>query len=200
MIPGGMYPKRTLIIRGMVPYGAERCVCVCVCVCVHIHCHHYSVLRDTDYTRVCVLQSVHQLHGEQISGHRLPHESPGEGGRRGEKQHDWRKLGPGGQRAQHEPLLRGTVLRREYYRSFLRVCMCEIIPTRPCPNSPPPMPQMSIRCGGERFTVFVNGQHLFDYFHRLQSFNEIDMLEIEGDVQISYIHFWAHTHTHTHTL
>uniref|UniRef100_A0A8D0AIC5 Galectin n=1 Tax=Sander lucioperca TaxID=283035 RepID=A0A8D0AIC5_SANLU len=24
MIPGGMYPKRTIIIRGMVPYGAER--------------------------------------------------------------------------------------------------------------------------------------------------------------------------------
>ena len=30
MIPGGMFPKRTVIIRGMVPYGADRCVCVCV--------------------------------------------------------------------------------------------------------------------------------------------------------------------------
>uniref|UniRef100_A0AAZ1XZX2 Galectin n=1 Tax=Oreochromis aureus TaxID=47969 RepID=A0AAZ1XZX2_OREAU len=48
---------------------------------------------------------------------------------------------------------------------------------------------MSIRCGNQRFKVFVNGQHLFDFFHRWQSFNEIDMLEIEGDVQISYIHF-----------
>lgn len=26
MIPGGMFPKRTIIIRGMVPYGADRCV------------------------------------------------------------------------------------------------------------------------------------------------------------------------------
>lgn len=48
---------------------------------------------------------------------------------------------------------------------------------------------MSIRCGNQRFKVFVNGQHLFDFFHRLQSFSEIDVLEIEGDVQISYIHF-----------
>lgn len=49
--------------------------------------------------------------------------------------------------------------------------------------------QMSIRCGNQRFKVFVNGQQLFEFFHRLQSFNEVDMLEIEGDVQISYIHF-----------
>ncbi|TMS07455.1 Galectin-4 [Larimichthys crocea] len=48
---------------------------------------------------------------------------------------------------------------------------------------------MSIRCGNQRFKVFVNGQHLFDFFHRVHSFNEIDMLEIEGDIQISYIHF-----------
>ncbi|KAK7883050.1 hypothetical protein WMY93_029224 [Mugilogobius chulae] len=48
---------------------------------------------------------------------------------------------------------------------------------------------MSIRCGNQRFKVFVNGQHLFDFFHRMQSFNEIDRLEIDGDVQISYIHF-----------
>lgn len=49
--------------------------------------------------------------------------------------------------------------------------------------------QMSIRCGNGRFKVFVNGQNLFDFVHRFQSCNEIDMLEISGDVQISYIHF-----------
>lgn len=49
--------------------------------------------------------------------------------------------------------------------------------------------QMSIRCGNQKFKVFVNGQHLFDYFHRIQSFSEIDKLEIDGDVQLSYIHF-----------
>ncbi|XP_041654467.1 galectin-6-like [Cheilinus undulatus] len=48
---------------------------------------------------------------------------------------------------------------------------------------------MSIRCGNQRFKVFVNGQHLFDFFHRLQPFTEVDMLEMDGDVQISYIHF-----------
>lgn len=49
--------------------------------------------------------------------------------------------------------------------------------------------QVSVRCGNRRFKVFVNGQHLFDFAHRLQSFSEVDMLDIEGDVQVSYIHF-----------
>uniref|UniRef100_A0AAQ6IJI7 Galectin n=1 Tax=Anabas testudineus TaxID=64144 RepID=A0AAQ6IJI7_ANATE len=40
---------------------------------------------------------------------------------------------------------------------------------------------MSIRCGNGRFKVFVNGQHLFDFVHRFQSCNEIDMLEIDGN-------------------
>lgn len=49
--------------------------------------------------------------------------------------------------------------------------------------------QMSIRCAHHKFKVFVNGQHVFDYSHRFRSFREIDMLEIEGDVQLSYVHF-----------
>ncbi|XP_026198000.1 galectin-6-like isoform X2 [Anabas testudineus] len=49
--------------------------------------------------------------------------------------------------------------------------------------------EISIRCGRHKFKVFVNGLHLFDYHHRFHSFNEIDMLEIEGDVQLSYVHF-----------
>jgi len=48
---------------------------------------------------------------------------------------------------------------------------------------------MSIRCGNQRYKVFVNGQHLLDFFHRLQPFSQVDMLEVEGDVQISYIHY-----------
>lgn len=47
---------------------------------------------------------------------------------------------------------------------------------------------MSIRCGREKFKVFVNGKHLCNFHHRLRDFNEIDMLEIDGDVEISYIH------------
>uniref|UniRef100_A0A3P9PY15 Galectin n=1 Tax=Poecilia reticulata TaxID=8081 RepID=A0A3P9PY15_POERE len=45
---------------------------------------------------------------------------------------------------------------------------------------------VSIRCGSQRFEVFVNEQHLFDFFHRT-NFSEIDKLEIDGDVQISYV-------------
>uniref|UniRef100_A0A8C7Y7P5 Galectin n=1 Tax=Oryzias sinensis TaxID=183150 RepID=A0A8C7Y7P5_9TELE len=38
------------------------------------------------------------------------------------------------------------------------------------------------------FKVFVNGEHLFDFAHRM-SFYEINMLEIRGDVQIFYVQF-----------
>ncbi|XP_064828826.1 galectin-4-like [Oncorhynchus masou masou] len=48
---------------------------------------------------------------------------------------------------------------------------------------------MSIRCGNQRFKVFVNGQHMCDFFHRFQNYNQIDTVELEGDVQISYVHF-----------
>ena len=51
------------------------------------------------------------------------------------------------------------------------------------------LPQMSIRCGNQRYKVFVNGQHMCDFFHRYQAFNQVDTLEIIGDVQISYVHF-----------
>lgn len=54
---------------------------------------------------------------------------------------------------------------------------------------PPSAPQMSIRCGREKYKVFVNGKHLCSFHHRVSDFREIDMLEIYGDVEISYIHF-----------
>ncbi|XP_040590286.1 galectin-4 [Mesocricetus auratus] len=46
---------------------------------------------------------------------------------------------------------------------------------------------LSIRCGTDRFKVFANGQHLFDFSHRFQAFQRIDMLEIKGDVTLSYV-------------
>ncbi|XP_052619396.1 galectin-4 isoform X3 [Peromyscus californicus insignis] len=46
---------------------------------------------------------------------------------------------------------------------------------------------LSIRCGTDRFKVFANGQHLFDYSHRFQAFQRIDMLEIKGDITLSYV-------------
>uniref|UniRef100_A0AAY4CR02 Galectin n=1 Tax=Denticeps clupeoides TaxID=299321 RepID=A0AAY4CR02_9TELE len=48
---------------------------------------------------------------------------------------------------------------------------------------------LSIRCGNWRFKVYVNGQHMCNFIHRYQQFTQIDMILIEGDVQISYIHF-----------
>ncbi|XP_004636847.1 galectin-4 [Octodon degus] len=46
---------------------------------------------------------------------------------------------------------------------------------------------LSIRCGMDRFKVYANGQHLFDYSHRLPAFQSVDTLEILGDVTLSYV-------------
>ncbi|XP_044614857.1 galectin-4 [Equus asinus] len=46
---------------------------------------------------------------------------------------------------------------------------------------------LSIRCGTDRFKVFANGQHLFDFSHRLPAFQRVDVLEIQGDVTLSYV-------------
>ncbi|XP_004388198.1 galectin-4 isoform X1 [Trichechus manatus latirostris] len=46
---------------------------------------------------------------------------------------------------------------------------------------------LSIRCGTDRFKVYGNGQHLFDFYHRLTAFQRVDVLEIKGDVTLSYV-------------
>uniref|UniRef100_A0A7N8XRV5 Galectin n=1 Tax=Mastacembelus armatus TaxID=205130 RepID=A0A7N8XRV5_9TELE len=127
MIPGGMYPKRTIIIRGMVPYGAQR-------ICIN-----FMVSRSRD-----------------IAFHLNPRVREGIVVRNSMIGGTW---GQEDRELSMNPFMEG-----QYF-------------------------DMSIRSGNQRFKVFVNGQHLFDFFHRLQSFNEIDLLEINGDVQISYIHF-----------
>ncbi|XP_015262531.1 PREDICTED: galectin-4 [Gekko japonicus] len=48
---------------------------------------------------------------------------------------------------------------------------------------------LSIRCGNERFKVFANGQPLFNYSHRFRNFQQINDLEIDGDVVLSYIQY-----------
>ncbi|KAL8219864.1 UNVERIFIED_CONTAM: hypothetical protein K2H54_035164 [Gekko kuhli] len=48
---------------------------------------------------------------------------------------------------------------------------------------------LSIRCGNERFKVFANGQPLFNYSHRYRNFQQINNLEIDGDVVLSYIQY-----------
>ncbi|KAM6987587.1 galectin-4-like isoform 2-T2 [Tautogolabrus adspersus] len=126
-IPGGMSPKRTIIIRGMVPNGANRMSI------------NFMVSRSRD-----------------IAFHMNPRVREGMVVRNSKIGGNW---GQEDRELSLNPFMEG-----QYF-------------------------DMSIRCGNQRFKVFVNGQHLFDFFHRLQSFSEIDMLEIEGDVQISYIHF-----------
>ncbi|XP_076002091.1 galectin-4-like isoform X4 [Genypterus blacodes] len=126
-IPGGMFPKRTLIIRGMVPNGASKiCINFVVSRSGDIAFHMNPRVRD----RIVVRNS-------RIGG-------------------SW---GQEERQLNLNPFTEG-----QYF-------------------------DMSVRCGNQRFKVFVNGQHAFDFPHRLQSFTEVDKLEIDGDVQISYIHF-----------
>uniref|UniRef100_A0AAZ1XZN5 Galectin n=1 Tax=Oreochromis aureus TaxID=47969 RepID=A0AAZ1XZN5_OREAU len=124
-IPGGMFPKRTIVIRGMVPYGADSI--------------NFLVSRSRD---IAFHMNPRLREGIVVRNSMI-------GGNWGQEEREMSM----------NPFMEG-----QYF-------------------------DMSIRCGNQRFKVFVNGQHLFDFFHRWQSFNEIDMLEIEGDVQISYIHF-----------
>lgn len=46
---------------------------------------------------------------------------------------------------------------------------------------------LSIRAGSDRFKVFANGQHLFDFPHRIPALHMVDILEVSGDVTLSYI-------------
>ncbi|XP_047247347.1 galectin-4-like [Girardinichthys multiradiatus] len=126
MIPGGMYPKRTIIIRGMIPHGANRMG------------FNLVVSRSRD-----------------IAFHMNPRVKEGAVVRNTRTDGKWGK--------EDRELSMNPFMEGQYF-------------------------DMSIRCGNQRFKVFVNGQHLFDFSHRM-SFSEIDKLEIEGDVQISYIHF-----------
>lgn len=126
MIPGGLSSKRTLIIRGMVPYGAKR---------ISIN---FVASRSGD---IVFHMNPRVKEGVVVRNSRI-------GGTWGTEEREMN----------FNPFTEG-----QYF-------------------------DMSVRCGNQRFKVYVNGQHLFDFFHRFTSFNEIDKLEVTGDVQISYIH------------
>ncbi|XP_054884721.1 galectin-6-like isoform X2 [Poeciliopsis prolifica] len=126
LIPGGMYPKRTIIVRGLVPCGAKRMG------------FNLVVSRTQD---IAFHMNPRVKEGVVVRNART-------GGRWGNEERE----------LSGSPFVEG-----QYF-------------------------DMSIRCGNQRFKAFVNGQHLFDFFHRT-NFSEIDKLEIDGDVQISYVHF-----------
>uniref|UniRef100_A0A3Q0T1Y1 Galectin n=1 Tax=Amphilophus citrinellus TaxID=61819 RepID=A0A3Q0T1Y1_AMPCI len=134
MIPGGMFPKRTVIVRGMVPAGADRLSI------------NFMVSRSRD---IAFHMNPRVREGLVVRNSMI-------GGKWGQEERE----------LSMNPFMEGQ------YFDFV-VCVS----------------QLSVRCGNQRFKVFVNGQHLFDFFHRMQSFSEVDMLDIEGNVQISYIHF-----------
>ncbi|KAK6296291.1 hypothetical protein J4Q44_G00340040 [Coregonus suidteri] len=127
MIPGGMCPKKTIVIRGMVPLGANRfSINFMVGGSRDIVFHINPRLQEGEVVRNSLIGGSWETEEREIS---------------------------------INPFQEG-----QYF-------------------------DMSIRCGNQRFKVFVNGQHFCDFSHRFQNFSEIDTLELEGDVQISYVHF-----------
>ncbi|XP_061683291.1 galectin-4-like [Syngnathoides biaculeatus] len=127
MIPGGMFPKRTIIIRGNVPERANRfSINFLASRCGDIALHINPRVSDSVVVRNSMI-----------------------GGRWGQEE---RQLAA-------NPFKAG-----QYF-------------------------DLSIRCAGDRFKVFIDGQPLFDYNHRVRALGDIDKLDVAGDVRISYVHF-----------
>uniref|UniRef100_A0A3B3SQF5 Galectin n=1 Tax=Paramormyrops kingsleyae TaxID=1676925 RepID=A0A3B3SQF5_9TELE len=136
-IPAGMTPKRTIIIRGMVPYGANRFTI------------NFKVAGSDD-----------------IAFHLTPR------------------------------VMEGVVMRNSYLEGYwgeeendINFFLLSSPSVSLCPCSVPCLSQISIRCGNRRYKVYVNGQHLCNFRHRIHPFGKVDRLEIIGEVQLSYIHF-----------
>ncbi|KAK3549072.1 hypothetical protein QTP70_030374 [Hemibagrus guttatus] len=127
MIPGGMVCRRTIIIRGMVPFGADRFWINFVS----------GTSRDIAFHLSSRIREGLVVRNSQIDGCW------------GEEEID----------LNFNPFLEG-----QYF-------------------------EISVRCGEEKFKVFANGQHMCHFFHRFQPYNQIDMLEVGGDIQLSYIHY-----------
>ncbi|XP_055369826.1 galectin-4-like isoform X3 [Betta splendens] len=155
VVPGGMFPKRTVVIRGLVPYGGEKLSI------------NFLVSRSRD---IAFHLNPRVKEGIVVRNSMI-------GGCWGQEERE----------LSLSPFVEGQYFDVSAKRSSA-LFLCSV-----CGSAGPHVsvlaPQMSIRCGNGRFKVFVNGQHLFDFVHRFQSCGEIDMLEIGGDVQISYIHF-----------
>ncbi|XP_031651209.1 galectin-4-like [Oncorhynchus kisutch] len=127
VIPGGMSTKKTIVIRGMVPLGANRfSINFKVGSSGDIAFHLNPRVQERELVRNSFIGGSWETEEREIS---------------------------------INPFLEG-----QYF-------------------------DMSVRCGNQRFKVFVNGQHMCDFFHRFQNYNQIDTVELEGDVQISYVHF-----------
>lgn len=47
--------------------------------------------------------------------------------------------------------------------------------------------QVWIICEGHCFKVAVNGQHMCEYYHRLKNLQDINTLEVAGDIQLTHV-------------
>ncbi|CAN8178230.1 unnamed protein product [Coccothraustes coccothraustes] len=128
-IPGGLVPKKTIIIKGFVPHHANR---------FHIN------LRAGPGGDVVLHLNPRMDEGDAVVRNSFL------GGCWGHEERDVSCCSP--------------FLRGRYF-------------------------DLSIRCGNHRFKVFAEGQPLFHFHHRVPAGPHVDVLEIEGDVVLSYVHF-----------
>ncbi|XP_066426742.1 galectin-4 [Molothrus aeneus] len=128
-IPGGLIPKKTIVIKGFVPHHASR---------------FYVNLRAGAGGDVVLHLNPRMDEGDAVVRNALL------GGSWGAEERDLPCCSP--------------FQRGRYF-------------------------DLSIRCGNHRFKVFVQGQPLFDFHHRVPAGPHVDVLEIEGDVVLSYVHF-----------
>ena len=130
-------------------------------------------------------QPCHQLQGGLLRGRGSAHQPPPDRGHRGSEQLSEWQVGSRGEEELLQPLCSRTVLRCESGVSLSPLPSKASVPG--LGSRPPLSLQLSIRCGLDRFKVYANGQHLFDFSHRLSNFQGVDTLEIQGDVTLSYV-------------
>ncbi|XP_069787087.1 galectin-8-like isoform X2 [Narcine bancroftii] len=58
------------------------------------------------------------------------------------------------------------------------------------PFNPEAYFEVIIYCGSDCFKIAANGEHLVEYKHRFTDLNKIDMLEIDGDIQLIDVQTW----------
>ncbi|EMP27836.1 Galectin-4 [Chelonia mydas] len=125
--PGGLTPKKTVVVKGLVPQGAKS----------------FRINFKMGYSKDIALHINPRLNEKTVVRNSLLNGQ-------------W---GPEERELPHNPFQPG-----QYF-------------------------DLSIRCGNKRFKVFANGQPLFNYSHRFHNFQQIDTLEINGDVVLSYVQF-----------
>uniref|UniRef100_A0A8C5PWD0 Galectin n=1 Tax=Leptobrachium leishanense TaxID=445787 RepID=A0A8C5PWD0_9ANUR len=127
MMPGGMCSKKTVVVRGFVPVGAQRLnINFSVSSSNEIALHFNPQINQNSVVRNSFL-----------------------GGSWGQEE----------QKHPFNPFLPG-----QYF-------------------------DISIRCGDDRYKIYVNGQHFCDYKHRFPAFHLIDQLQIDGDVVLSLVQY-----------